>query len=134
MSDEKGISMGSERRIHERMYFSRSEELIVSLRFPGDNNKTVVAKIINLSVGGMAISFRRAHDSAITQGEILYIKDINGADELKCIENKMVEAIWVLDNEVLETIGVGCEFHGFNEENTTCIKQFIERLATGKTG
>ena len=41
--------MGSERRIHERIYFSRDEEITVTLSIPGDNKKTIRSKIMNLS-------------------------------------------------------------------------------------
>ena len=126
--------MGSERRVHERIYFSRSEEVTVALSLPGNKNKTLAAKIINLSKGGMAISFRRANDFCITQGETLFIKEIDGTYELKCIENILVETVWVLDNASLETIGVGCKFKDLSEENTNCIIQFIAQLTTGNTG
>ena len=124
----KGMQMGSEKRIHEIIYLSSNLEVLVNLSISGTTT-TIQAKIMNLSEGGMALSYRRSQTEAINQGQILFIHEVSGAGDLKCIENKMVEARWVLDNEGLETVGVGCQFYGFTDTDKRAIKQFIEQHA-----
>jgi len=130
LSNDNG--MGSERRHHKRVYFSRNTRITVGLSVPGISRRTIQARILNLSEGGIALSYRRDHGFTVVKGTFLSIYEINGVDGLKCIQGKSVEVRWVLDDETFETIGAGCKFYGFNEADRNVIRKFVDTLAVGK--
>jgi len=116
--------MSIEKRKYKRFFFPKSNTVILHLGFSDKSDNTLKARLLDISEGGIGVVIKRNPSVKITKDTEFIIKDLNGMDSLKNLNNTNVKVKWVLDYKPLGNIGIGC---AFEKLNTDC-KEEISRL------
>ncbi len=86
----------------------------------------MAASIMNLSAGGLQFILPRGVYPEIGNGDRLILREIKGTTDLKFISNLELEVKWIMDIQIFEHIGIGCEFLKTSEAIREQIDRFVD--------
>ncbi len=98
------------------------------------NDKRMNVSIMNLSVGGMRGIITKADAKRLGEGEIVRLEGIAGAVNFHFPRSVEMEIKWIMDKELFDHAGMGCEFLDLPESIAREISRFIdaERASRGQ--
>lgn len=112
-------------RKHKRILFSAKEGVRCDLVIGGSGDGKIRANIMNLSQGGVGLSVRKDEGAAIHEGSRITIAEILGLEDLRVIENVSMEVRWVLKDDILAHMGMGCQFMDMSSDALEKVQSFI---------
>ena len=115
-----------ERRAYKRLLFSFKDEIVGVFTRTGDVNDLLTFNIMNISEGGLRITYKRGINLKLRKGDRLLLKKINGSKPLGFISNVTMEIRWILDNEFLDHVGFGCQFLNIPDKPRRQIRTLVE--------
>ncbi len=115
-----------ERREHKRILFSFRDEIIGVFVHTGDINDLLTLNVMNISEGGIGITYKREINKKLRRGDRLLLKKITGPKPLDSISNVTTQIQWILDNHYLDHIGFGCKFLNIPETIRDRIRELVE--------
>jgi len=114
------------RRKYKRALFEFEDKVSGIFSIPGKSERPITAAILNLSRGGIHITVDTKDESKIKPGNILILIQIKGPSPLQYLVNIDTEVKWVLDHEIMEHIGIGCEFVNISQSSLEQIGSFVD--------
>ena len=112
------------RRFH-RILFTVEDNINGTLSIPGGENRPISVKILNLGEGGIHFVVYPKDNDKIKTGAKLILLQIEGPDPLRYLVNVDAEVKWVLNHNIMEHVGVGCEFLNIPENSRMQIRSFV---------
>jgi c-di-GMP-binding flagellar brake protein YcgR len=119
------IYEGKERRRYHRIFFSREDGISATFAFSDPQKGLLTAQIINLSEGGLGLALSKNEKKRIGKGDHLILSRLTGIKGLEPLINVEVEIRWILENQSLEFVGLGCQFFDSPESMQEEIRTFI---------
>jgi len=101
---------GEERRQYKRVIFTIEDGIIGTFTAPSDTDTTVKARVINISEGGVQLTFKPILNNRIKVGDRLLLTEIKGDKSDQVVVNVDAEVRWITENKLSEKIGVGLKF------------------------
>lgn len=100
----------SDRRNSKRIMFTPNDGVIGVFSPPKNPDKKIKANIVNISSGGVHISFNAMIKHNIKEGDKLVLTAINGRDHQNYIVNVDTEIKWISDEKLQKEVGAGGKF------------------------
>jgi len=117
---------GAERRKFKRILFTIEDGIIGTLVLPGKDGEKVSAEVINISEGGICLTFKPILNQKIKEGDRLLLTEIKSSKSKQLIINVDTEIKWISEGELSDKIGTGCEFIEPFSEKKDRINEFVE--------
>jgi c-di-GMP-binding flagellar brake protein YcgR len=117
---------GPEKRRFQRAVFSIGDGVIGVFSTDGFTNDSIAASITNLSAGGLQFILPRDTSAEIGSGDHLILRVIKGTTDLEFISNLELEVKWVMDLQIFEHVGIGCEFLNASDAIMDQIDRFVD--------
>ncbi len=117
---------GPEKRRFQRAVFSIGDGIIGVFSSNGFKNDSIAASITNLSAGGLQFILPRDTSPEIGTGDRLILRKIKGTTDLEFISNLELEVKWVMDLQVFDHVGIGCEFLNVSDAIMDQIDRFVD--------
>ena len=102
--------MGQERRKYKRVLFTIEDGIIGTFSPGKESEESVTANGINISEGGVQLTFKPILNNRIKVGDRLLLTEIKGEKSDQVIVNVDAEVKWISDDKLSEDIGVGLQF------------------------
>ncbi len=118
-------SIQEERRLNNRIFFSMKDGPVALFSLPGLNDETISATIMDLSAGGLGLSFRKEENIKINEGDRVILTEIKNIEELDAVANIELEIRWLRNYDAFKHILFGCEFINISEPIREQIWQFV---------
>jgi c-di-GMP-binding flagellar brake protein YcgR len=116
-----------ERRQYKRVVFTLDDGIVGLLDPPGVNGgQPISAQVLNLSEGGLQLTFNTVLKQRIKEGDRLLLTEIRGHQTSEVIINVDTEVRWISRSQLSEKIGLGCEFKNLLEDTRQKINKIIE--------
>jgi len=128
-----------ERRQFRRIVFTLDDGIVGLLDPPGvKGGQPITAQVLNLSEGGLQLTFNTVLKQRIKEGDRLLLTEIRGASAAEVIVNVDTEVRWISRSQLSEKIGLGCEFKNLLKDTRQKINKIIEfwylqRIQTDET-
>ena len=117
--------MGQERRKDKRVLFT-IEDGIIGTFSPSEKNKNSVdASVMNISEGGVQLTFKPILNHRIKVGDRLLLTEIRGEKSGQIIVNVDAEVKWISEDKLSEDIGVGLHFVDVLKQSKN-LNEFVE--------
>jgi c-di-GMP-binding flagellar brake protein YcgR len=116
---------GPEKRRFKRAVFSIEDGIIGVFSSNDFTNDSIAASIMNISAGGLQFILPRGAYPEIGTGDRLILREIKGTTDLKFISNVELEVKWIMDHQIFEHVGIGCEFLNTPDAIRDQIDQFV---------
>jgi len=116
----------SDRRKYKRYIFTPEDGIVGVFYPPDDGGKPVTAEVINLSEGGIQLTFKPILKNRIHEGDRLLLTEIRGKTSSQVIINIDTEVRWISEDKLSNEIGIGCEFQEILKKNKNKISKFVE--------
>jgi hypothetical protein len=117
----RGERMANEKRAFERYVFP-VEKMIQATLIPANGKEAKVsARVLNISQGGLGFAAVKSQNYALEEESELILQGITGEEKLACLRGQTVKVKWILNSEIFENFGVGCEFVELSDECFECI-------------
>lgn len=113
--------MADEKRAFNRMVFPADKKVHVTLVPANGKDNHVEARVLNISQGGLGFAAVKSLNGALEENVELILQDITGEEQLYCLKGQTVAVKWILNSDIFENIGVGCEFVELSNECVECI-------------
>jgi c-di-GMP-binding flagellar brake protein YcgR len=129
-----------ERRQFRRIVFTLDDGIVGLLDPPGvKGGQPITAQVLNLSEGGLQLTFNTVLKQRIKEGDRLLLTEIRGVDAAEVIVNVDTEVRWISRSQLSEKIGLGCEFKNLLKDAKQKINKIIEfwylqRIQADETG
>ena len=117
---------GPERRQFKRVLFTVEDGIIGTLTLPGNKHEKITAQVINISEGGICLTFKPILNQKIKEGDRLLLTSLQGSQSKQLIINVDAEIKWISENELSNKIGTGCEFIDLLADEQKHINDMIE--------
>ncbi len=117
---------GPEKRRFQRAVFSIGDGVIGVFSTDGFTNDSIAASITNLSAGGLQFILPRDTSPEIGAGDRLILREIKGTTGLRFVSNLELEVKWVMDLQIFEHVGIGCEFLNASDAIMDQIDRFVD--------
>lgn len=117
---------GAERRKFKRVLFTIEDGIIGTLSIPGIDGEKITAEVINISEGGICLTFKPILNQKIKEGDKLLLTEIKSTNTKQLIINVDSEIKWISEDELSNRIGTGCEFIELLSEKKDRINEFVE--------
>lgn len=114
---------GADKRRFPRVYFSMDGVLAAEVN---KGAEAVVGQVLNVSVGGLQFSFKRASGAGFAEGEQLVLSSIADDNGLGILAGVGLEVRWVLDHDFLDHVAVGCEFKNLAADQQDSLQQMVD--------
>ncbi len=114
-----------EQRESRRHYFT-ADENIVGVFYIKELDTRVTLKIANICNGGIYFSSKRDTSIEHLKNTPIYLEEIKGHSALNFTDNIKLIIRWVLDKEILQHVGFGCQFINLPEHIFKQIDDFVE--------
>ena len=115
-----------ERRRFPRIFFSEKDEISAYIMIPNKPEILIKANVMDLSEGGIFVTIRKETKLRdIIKGARLVLVEIRGPGSLMDIEEAEIEIKWVIYNQYLDHIGLGCEFTNGNGSIRELVNQLM---------
>ena len=102
--------MSKERRKHKRVLFTIEDGIIGTFTPVPTEKENVAANVINISEGGVQLTFKPILNHRIKVGDRLLLTEIRGDKSGQIIVNVDAEVKWISEDSLQEEIGVGLQF------------------------
>ncbi len=104
--------MSDERRKYKRVLFTIEDGIIgtFSSSQEQEEDEAVDAKVLNISEGGVQLTFKPILNHRIKVGDRLLLTEIRGEQSGQVIVNVDAEVKWITEDKLSEDIGVGLQF------------------------
>ena len=122
----RGDMSGAERRKFKRVLFTIEDGIIGTLSMPGAEDRKITADIINISEGGICLTFKPILNQKIKEGDRLLLTELKSAKSKQLIINVDTEIKWISDSELSDKVGTGCEFVDVLDDKKSDINEFVE--------
>lgn len=119
-----------EMRKLRRIPFSSTEKVDAVCRYPAGDNMIITFHVANISEGGLGLMTGRSHGVSIGKNDILYLDQITGYSQLGFLKELELEVKWILDSNLLSSIGLGCCFLNLPEQFRLNIVQFMNGIVS----
>lgn len=116
----------SERRKYKRYIFTPDDGIVGVFYPPNSEGKPVTAEVINLSEGGIQLTFKPILKNRIREGDRILLTEIRGKTSAQVIINVDTEVRWLSEDKLNNEIGIGCQFYEMLRENKKRISKFVE--------
>ncbi|MHC4455597.1 MAG: PilZ domain-containing protein [Planctomycetota bacterium] len=117
---------GPEKRRFQRAVYSIGDGIIGLFSSNGFTNDSMAASIMNLSAGGLQFILPRDTSLEIGTGDHLILREIRGTTGLRFVSNLELEVKWVMDLQIFEHVGIGCEFLNASDAIMDQIDRFVD--------
>lgn len=114
------------RRQYKRALFTIEDDIHGIFSIPGSDIRPISTNILNLSEGGAHFIISQKDESHFQPGTRLVLVQIKGHDTLQYLVNVDVEIKWILDHNIMEYAGAGCQFLNTPQSSRDQIKSFVE--------
>ncbi|MCP4346645.1 MAG: PilZ domain-containing protein [Desulfobacterales bacterium] len=118
-------NMQEERRLSNRIFFSMKDGPVALFTLPEHNDETISATIMDLSAGGLGLSFRKEENIKIHEGDHLILTEIKNIVELEEVADIELKIRWLRNYDAFKHILFGCEFINISEPIREQIWQFV---------
>ena len=115
-----------EKRKFRRAFFTIEDDIIGLFSLASKPDKTVIAYILNLSMGGIYFTLDAAKSSIPKAGDRIVLMQIKAQKSLSFLVNIDAEVKWVLNPPMLKHIGIGCEFINIPESSMKQLDEFVD--------
>ena len=116
----------AERRQFKRVLFTLEDGIIGTLTVAGNGSEQITAEVINISEGGICLTFKPILNQKIKEGDRLLLTEIKSTRSKQLIINVDTEIKWISENELSDRIGTGCEFVEVHSNKKADINEFVE--------
>lgn len=113
-----------EKRASSRTYFNNGEKIAAAIS--GNGAGPFFVDVLNISAGGLQFSQKRQGALAVRPGDYLTLVGLNGLSELQGIAEVKMEVRWVIDQDFLNIVSAGCQFHGISSAHQEKIRRLVE--------
>lgn len=113
--------MVNEKRAFDRLAFPVEKHIQATLVPANGKSAAVTARVLNISQGGLGLAAVKSEFYALEEELELVLQNISGEEVLHCLKGQTVKVKWILNSDIFENIGVGCEFVGLSNECVDCI-------------
>lgn len=118
---------GRERRKFRRFVFTLEDGIVGVFEPPGvKGDKHISAQVLNLSEGGLQLTFNAVLKQRIKEGDRLLLTEIQGSGSSEVVVNVDTEVRWISRDELSEKVGIGCEFINLLEDTKQKLNKMIE--------
>jgi c-di-GMP-binding flagellar brake protein YcgR len=119
------IDQKKERRRFHRLFFTMEDGIIATFAFSDLQKGLLTAHIINLSEGGLGLALSKHEEQRIWKGDYLVLSHVKGIKGLESLINVKVQVKWILEDQLLEFIGCGCQFLDVPQSTQEKIRMII---------
>lgn len=113
-----------ERRRHIRVYFDNLEEMQCRLTHEGRAKDTLIAAVLDLSLGGMHLTLAGA--SGLVAGDRLVLHAMTHQTGPVCEEETIpLEIRWIYNSDASSRLYLGCQFLALPEHSRASIANLI---------
>ncbi len=116
----------SGRRRYKRVFYSAEDKIVGFFSIPGDNNRSITANVMNMSIGGLHFTLKRDDNIRISQGDKIILHKVTGNIPFQFVANIEAEIKWVLDHHLMKHIGFGCEFVNLSDITKKQLQSLVE--------
>ena len=116
-----------EKRSSARTFFNNGEKIAGAIN--GHGGEPFFVDILNISSGGLQLSQKRNGAISLQPGDHVTLMALNGLAELQDVKEVRMEVRWVIDQDFLDLISVGCKFHGISRRDQERIQLLVEKRA-----
>ncbi len=116
--------MSSEKRRFKRYVFPNDDRIIALLALD-DEEGTIDARILNISLGGIGLAVEKTKTVSLKKEAVLFLKEVTGESRLAGLTGHSVRVKWILDYEPLNNLAIGCEFLHLDEESRLGITNLL---------
>jgi len=120
-----GGGMSDERRKHKRVLFTIEDGIIGTFTESNQETDIVDANVLNISEGGVQLTFKPILNHRIKVGDKLLLTEIRGEKSGQVIVNVDAEVKWITEDRLSEEIGLGLEFVDVLKQ-TKKLNEFVE--------
>jgi len=117
--------MGQERRKYKRVLFTIEDGIIGTFSAIEEKEENVSANVINISEGGVQLTFKPILNHRIKVGDRLLLTEIRGDKSGQIIVNVDAEVKWISEDTLQEDIGVGLQFVDVLKQSKK-LNEFVE--------
>jgi c-di-GMP-binding flagellar brake protein YcgR len=119
-------NLEKERRKFKRVVFTVEDGIVGEFNPPGNGEKPVKAKVMDISQGGLKLIFRPVLKNKIREGDRIMLSAIKGGPSSQVIFNIDTEVKWITEDELSERIGLGVEFMNVLDDERQQINDMVE--------
>ena len=113
-----------EQRKYPRIFLP-GEEVVLAKIIPAAEEKTYDVRLLNISEGGIGFHCKRSEGLRIKVNDSLHLIGIIGHPHLGAVADLSMEVRWVMDEEYLDHVAVGCEFINLDDHNRELLQDFV---------
>jgi c-di-GMP-binding flagellar brake protein YcgR len=115
-----------ERRKFKRVLFTVEDGIVGVFNPPDSQEDPIAASVMDLSEGGLQLTFQSILDNKIKEGDRLLLTEIKGTRSTQMIVNVDTEVKWISENQLSQQVGVGCEFKEMIDYKKQKINEIVE--------
>lgn len=120
-----GGGMSDERRKFKRVLFTIEDGIIGTFTESNKKMDIVDANVMNISEGGVQLTFKPILNHRIKVGDKLLLTEIRGEKSGQVVVNVDAEVKWITEDRLSEDIGLGLEFVDVLKQSKK-LNEFVE--------
>ncbi len=105
--------------------FLPGEDVALAKIVPTAGEKSYDVRLLNISEGGIGFHCKRSAGIRVKVNDPLQLIAIIGHPHLGAVSDLSMEVRWVMDEEYLDHVAVGCEFIDLDEHNRELLQDFV---------
>jgi c-di-GMP-binding flagellar brake protein YcgR len=117
--------MSEERRKFKRVLFTIEDGIIGTFTESDKQTDIVDANVMNISEGGVQLTFKPILNHRIKVGDKLLLTEIRGDKSGQVVVNVDAEVKWITEDRLSEEIGLGLEFVDVLKQSKK-LNEFVE--------
>lgn len=117
---------GNEKRKFKRIPFSPEKKMTAICTHSGNDNESITMNISNISAGGVGLIIKKDKIKGLDVADILILNQVVGHQELAFMKEIELEVKWILNSEIMEHVGFGCEFVNTSGSMVEKIQNFMD--------
>ena len=117
--------MSDERRKYKRVLFTIEDGIIGTFTESNKKLDIVDANVMNISEGGVQLTFKPILNHRIKVGDKLLLTEIRGEKSGQVVVNVDAEVKWITEDRLSEEIGLGLEFVDVLKQSKK-LNEFVE--------
>ena len=114
------------RRQFKRALFIIEDDIQGVFSIPGSDIGPISTHVLNLGEGGAHFIIDSSDESHFQPGTKIILVQIKGPNPLQYLVNVDAEVKWILDHNIMEYVGAGCQFLNITQSSRDQIKSFVE--------
>ncbi len=113
-----------EQRKYPRIFFP-GEEVALAKIVPAGGEESFDVRLLNVSEGGIGFHCKRSAGIQVKVNDLLQLIGIIGHPHLGAVSDLSMQVRWVMDEEYLDHVAVGCEFIDLDDHNRELLQDFV---------